>query len=181
MSLPPSYNLLKQYPNPVYIETGIWRGDSIALALEAGFNKVIGIDCDIECVRFCAQRFNLNKQKPFSDKIKLFTGSSLDLLYVILDPIDEPITFFLDAHAQFLEGEPEYQDPYPLLQELEEIGRHRVRSHTIIIDDILHLTHPRVTGWDRGVIEAALLKINPAYQFQYLANPVKENLLVATV
>jgi len=39
MSLPPNKNILKEFCEQYYIECGIFRGDSIQLAIEAGYKK----------------------------------------------------------------------------------------------------------------------------------------------
>jgi hypothetical protein len=144
------------------------------LAIDAGFQTIISMDVDPANTEFCFQRFGTSHAG-----INLLTGdSATGLMEVILD-IEQPITFWLDAHAQHLENEPEYPNPYPLLDELDQIREHPINTHTIMIDDILHLTHPEITGWTRETIENELKRINPAYKLTYFANPVKNNILVA--
>ncbi len=173
MSLPPSYNLLKQYPNPVYFETGMYRGDSIQLALDAGFSEIHSLEVSKDWVAFCRSRFSQRD-------VHLHHGDSATDLWHYIEHIQSPITFFLDSHSQLLEGEQAYDNPFPLLDELRQIGK-RSYVDTIIIDDILHLTHPDITGWSRSDIELALLSINPDYEINYIANPVKGNICIAHV
>jgi hypothetical protein len=180
MSLPPGYNLLKQYPNEIYIETGIWRGDSIQLALEAGFKKIIGIEIDHECIEFCRRRFDLINRAGWHG-IELFFGDSARQLAQVLQTVSKPATIFLDSHAQWLEGEPEYATPFPLIDELRAIARHTIKTeiiHTIIIDDILHLTHPDITGWSFKTIADAVRMVYNDYSLSLVANPVKNNILI---
>jgi hypothetical protein len=182
MSLPPSYNLLEKYPNRILIETGSYRGDAIQAALDAGFSEVRSIDIDPENTKFCKYRFDLiprPDQKPAP--LKLWTGDSAVMLWDMIKDINEPITFWLDAHSQLFEDEPPSAHPFPLIMELDQIERHPIRTHTIIIDDILMMTHPDVTGWTKDGIEFLIWRINNAYKFKYVANPVKNNLLIATV
>jgi len=179
MSLPPSYNLLSKYPNRYFIESGSYRGDAIQKALDAGFQQIRSMDIDKENVTFCHHRFDLYRGKY--PNILVRHGDSSKDFFQLFGGVQEPITFWLDAHSQLFEDEIEMGEPFPLLKELEQIERHPIKSHTILIDDILVLTHPDVTGWSRQTIEAALMNINPAYRIEYIANPVKNNLLIATI
>lgn len=179
MSLPPSFNLLKQYHNPVFCETGTFRGDSLQLAIEAGFERIIGIDNDQESIDFCTKRFDLINKR--NDQIKLFKGDSAVDLWSIIKLINQPILFFLDAHFQMIEGMEKGDNPFPLIEELKQIGKHPIKTHTIIIDDFLYLTHPDVTGWDKNHVFEWLRIINPNYQIKLIANPVINNMLVAWI
>lgn len=175
MSLPPSRNLFKEFPNEVFVETGSYRGDGIAAAIEAGFKDIYSVDIDQANIDFCKSRFDQPGSIPPITYSCMDSGESLhELLRLIGDK--SQITFWLDAHSQLFEGE---EDNFPLLKELEQIGRHPIKTHTIIIDDILVLTHPDVTGWSHATIEEVILKINPAYKFLYVANPIKNNILIA--
>ena len=152
----------------------------MAAFLDAGFEHVRTIDIDPEAAVFCSNRFWLTKNTHLD--IKCFTGDSAVMLWEMIKDIQEPITFWLDSHSQLLEDEKDfYGEPFPLLFELEQIARHPVKTHTILCDDILMLTHPDVTQFERKDIQDAILAINSAYTFKYIANPVKNNLLVCTV
>lgn len=179
MSLPPNRNLLAEHPNRYFVETGTWRSDAVAAALEAGFNHIRTIDIDPEAAVFCSNRFWLKKNRHLD--IKCYTGDSADMLAEMIADIQEQITFWLDSHWQLIEDEPAGANPFPLLWELAQIAEHPVKTHTILIDDILMMTHPDVTGWSRKTIEDAILAINSAYKFEYVANPIKNNLLIAWV
>jgi len=37
---------LKQFLNPVFIETGLWRGHGVVAAIHAGFEKIYSIEVD---------------------------------------------------------------------------------------------------------------------------------------
>lgn len=184
MSMHPTRNLFKEFPNRVFFETGTFRGDGVQLAIDAGFEKIYTMDIDASHASFLRSRFQI---KDFDELLmskheeEFLFADSAEYLYYAISKIKVPITFWLDAHAQHLEDEPEFRNPYPLLKELEQIARHPIKTHTILIDDILHLTHPDITGWTRETIESALKAINPEYKFTYFANPVKNNILVAHV
>jgi hypothetical protein len=198
MSLPPSYNLLKEYPNRVYVETGIWRGDSLQQAIDAGFSIVIGIDNDIECLEFCKNRFAMKRWHEgnsaslyfYSEKnielsqdiqfIRVSEGDSATYLWEVIKGQHYQITFFLDSHWQMLEGTEPGPNPFPLLKELEQIGRHHIKTHTIIIDDY-HIFYPDRVGYSKDDVKEAILKINPAYKFTHVANPVIDGILIASI
>jgi hypothetical protein len=179
MSMPPGRNLFAEFKgsNRVLVETGSYRGDGIQLALDAGYEKIISIDRDPEAIEFCRNRFDLYNNH--NENIKLISGDSAEFLYHVIKHINEPITFWLDSHWQLLEGTEPGVNPFPLVKELHQIIRHPIKSHTIIIDDILILTHPDTTNWSKRMIEQGLKSINPAYTLDYFANPVINNILVA--
>ncbi len=179
MSLPPNKNLLKEFPNPVYLETGIYRCDSIHQAMEAGFETIIGLDNDQSAIDFCFDRFTLRQQVEHEMQF-LKADSAVDL-WKIIEPINHRITFFLDAHFQLIEGTEKGDNPFPLMKELEQIAKHPIKNHTIIIDDLLYLTHPDITGWTRREIANAILEINRNYKMNLIANPVINNMLVAWI
>lgn len=179
MSLPPNRKLLAEYPNKYFVETGTYRSDAVAEALDAGFAHIRTIDSDPEAANFCSNRFWLKKNTHLD--IKCWTGDSSTMLWDMIKDIDEPITFWLDAHWQMLDGEEEPGVPWPLLHELIQIGNHTIKTHTILIDDILILTHPDVTGWSLDTIRRQLWSINPSYEISLVANPVRNNLMVCSI
>lgn len=175
MSMNPNKNYFKEFLNPIFIETGSYRGDGIQLAIDAGFDKIISIDIDNENSKFCASRFDLNNK---SSPIFLFTGDSPKVLKQVLPGIHQRCTFWLDAHSMLEEDKP---DDFPLMEELKVIAQHPIKNHTILIDDFLYLSHPDVTGWSKEIIEGSIRLINPAYKIEYRSNPVKNNILIAYV
>ena len=179
MSLPPNKNILKEFPNQVYVETGIWRGDSIQQAVEAGFEMIIGFDNDMESIKFCKNRFDLFNVN--AHHIELYETNTAYGMWGTIQFIDKPMTIYLDAHWQMLEGTERGEDPFPLLDEISQIANHPIKTHTIIVDDLLYLTHPDITGWTRAQIVAQISAINPNYQFSLIANPVINNMLVAWI
>lgn len=180
MSLPPNRNLFAEFKgeNRILVETGSYRGDGIAAALEAGYERVYSIDIDKEATQFCRTRFDLYRSPD--PRIQLYTGDSASILGDIISGIHHPMTFWLDSHWQMLEGEPKGENPWPLLKELGHINNHPIKTHTIIIDDILFLTHPDTTDWDLDLIKEYCSMINPRYKFQLVANPIINNILIAT-
>lgn len=181
MSMHPTRNLFKEFPNEVFIETGSYRGDGIQLAQDAGFQKIISIDVDKDNLEFCLNRFNLKSSHPsITAALDLHHGDSSEYLYEIIYPIQERITFWLDSHWQMLEGTEPIGHPFPLLKELQQIKKHHRNDHTIIIDDML-IMQKDIVGYDTKEIVATLKSINPLYTLQLFANPVINNILVAYV
>jgi hypothetical protein len=176
MSLPPSYNLLAQYPNKYFIETGTYRSDAVAAAIDAGFAHIRTIDIDPAAAEFCANRFWLSKNTHLG--VKCYTGDSAMALWSMIADIDEPMTILLDAHWQFFHDEEPGNNPFPLLQELSQIAKHPIKSNVIIVDD-WHIFYPDRVGYSKQDVINALLRINPAYELTMYPNPVIDGLLVA--
>lgn len=178
MSMHPTRNLFKEFKNRFFVETGSWRGDGIQLALDADFEQITSIDIDPSCLEFCRSRFDL---VYFPEQgIELVCGDSAICLESVIQKINEPATFWLDSHWQMFEGTDPGANPFPLLKELEQIARHPIKTHTILIDDLL-IMQDDIVGYSRRDIQDALHRINPAYHFKYFANPVINSILVAHV
>ena len=116
---------------------------------------------------------NFNKsQSYFDDRLTLINGDSAVELKNILDTLDEPACFWLDAHSgaqQYAKG---HQD-VPLLTELDHIKNHHVKGHIIAIDDA-HLfgkkqydkTGNIVCDYSHvtfDVVKQKILEIDPSY------------------
>lgn len=183
MSLPQTYNLLAQHMNPLYVETGIYRGDGLQQAIDANFEYKFGMDIDESCIDFCRHRFDLNRY-PRTD-VMLYPMDTATGLGPWLTSInnfypDAAITFFLDAHWQMLEGTEGGDNPFPLLAELRHIAAKRHgRNDTIIIDDMLIMQN-NIVGYNASDIANHLALINPNFKIKRVANPVINGILIAT-
>jgi hypothetical protein len=180
MSLPTEYNLLEYFPNEYFIETGSYRGDAIKAASDAGFKRIRSCDIDENNIQFCISRFNLKHQQD-KNQLRLYVGDSALMLRDMIEDIIAPCTFWLDSHWQLFEHEPKGKNPFPLMLELMQIQQHSVKEHTILIDDILYMTHPQVTGWTLNDIKEAVRDINRNYKFKLISNPVVDNLLICSL
>lgn len=176
MSLPLDNNIFKDYPNKVLVETGSYRGDGVQAALQAGFKRVISIDNDPQAIQFCINRFDLILRPD--ERVEMICSDSGVVLWDIIKDIDMPITFWLDAHWQFIGPEPRGPYLFPLLKELGHIAKHPIKDHTIIIDD-WHIFYPDRVGYSKEDIKQMLLAINYEYKFTHVDNPVKDGILVA--
>lgn len=128
-------------PRPVvstrYIETGLYEGDSFAVALRAPFKRLDGIEFSSKYVQHCQGRF----QDP---RVRISQGSSIGWLKLLLE--DVPTTFWLDAHFTGDPLRPELMSPAigecPLLGELQIIAAFLWTERPVIMIDDLHMFQP---------------------------------------
>lgn len=151
----------------VFVETGSYLGNGIQRAITAGFKKVISIEIQEDKYKFCSQRFKQDK------KVSLYFGASEDLLKGIIDEIKEPITFWLDGH--FSEGDRikgvKMKTLCPLIEELDVIKSHPIKSHIILIDDVncwKGMDNIYHEGFDIDSLIKKLQEINPDYEIGYI-------------
>jgi hypothetical protein len=164
--MPTNSNIFKKYKNKYFVETGSYLGEGIQAALDCGFEKVISLEISEQYKAICDQKFYGNKN------VQLVRGDSCNILYDSIKNIEDKITFWLDGHYS---GGPTGlgKHEYPLIQELEQINRHHIKSHTILIDDLRIIRNEEVTATGEKVkfTESDLIdlifKINEKYCFSY--------------
>ena len=173
-------DVLKKYAyNKIYIETGTGDGESVAIALSAGFKLIITIEAAPRVFERACERF------AFDDSVLNVLGDSGSALPNILGRINEPITFFLDAH--WSSGEPNLPNGVskcPLLDDLIAIRKHPVKTHTILIDDIHYFRGRGIKQWGNitiGDILEIIMQINPEYQISFEPGSTENDILVATI
>lgn len=171
--MPITAETLTHYLNPILIETGTFRCGGTTAALEAGFKQV-------HTVEIYPALYH-NAVEIFADKphVTPYLGSSVERLPEILNGINEPVTFFLDAH--YCGGATGGAWACPLMGELELIAQHHIKSHTVLIDD-LHLCNLDIPSIEH--ILESLRVINPKYTYALLpsAEPHLEwDILAASV
>lgn len=100
----------------VFVETGTFRGETLAVALAAGYKEVHTIDVVEEYTKHAKSTHGHNPA------LHCHTGTSPDVLPSILDP-NKSYTFWLDAHYQAHKPEEtcEKYGECPVLQELKVI------------------------------------------------------------
>lgn len=129
MSITLRGEVLKKYLNPLFLETGTFKGGGVRLALDCGFPRVVSIEVD--------PVLHGTAEKMFKDlrNVDIIKGDSLAVLPKLLESIKFPITFWLDAHIQ--ESAVIGEVPVPLIQELEIISKCRsgMPYDTVMIDD----------------------------------------------
>ncbi len=122
---------VKEYANrfgmKIFIETGTYLGDMVQ-SVKDYFEKIFSIELGDELYKKAKHRFSDYQH------ISLFHGDSSVVLPDILNQINEPCLFWLDAHysegitvGSHLEN--------PILQELDCILKHKINDHVILIDD----------------------------------------------
>jgi len=163
--------LLSKYKNEVFIETGTNTCGGVKTALECNFNKVISIEIDR-----VKQEANIESLKSFinSGKLNLIIGDVIDEFPKVIEQLNDRATFFLDAHWDFgVKGKTVCSLDY----ELDIIGNHHIKNHTILIDDrrcFLPEHH-----WGSGITEDKiinkLMSINANYKIIYEDNTVAKN------
>lgn len=177
MSLPTDYNLPALHPNKYWLDVGTFIGDSIQLALDANcFEQIHGCDIDKKQIDFCFSRFDLAN---FPERLQLHHKNSVEFLQDMLPKLDAPATIFLDSHWQMTGEKPE--NAFPLMKELEVLMMADRTDHTIIIDDVLYMTHPDIVPWSLKQLKQAIRKINSRYKIELIANPVVNNMIICTV
>ena len=163
--------------NGVFFETGTFSGDGIQKALNAGFKEIYSIE--IESVNFknCLNRFATN------ENVHLFLGDSSKDLEQIIHTIDTPITFWLDGHMC-----PPREDGgsnCPLIAELEQISKHFIKTHTILIDD-MHCADTILFDYlSKEDLIKKIFEINPNYEITFVPGgddgEYPQNVMVAKV
>lgn len=166
---------LQKYGNgDIFVETGTYLGDTVKLALGAGFNRIYSCELNEKLYNDCVTLF---KDNP---NVTILLGDSVDCLKDILSRITGPATFWLDAHAsgELVGGK---SGGSPVVDELKLIAEHECKEHTIFIDD------RRLFGsseWSFVTEEQALevlKQINPNYNISYLDGHEPGDVIVATV
>ena len=160
--------IIEKFSN-VFVETGTFYGEGIQVAINAGYEKIISIEIFKKYFDFGTKRFALNKN------IKVVLGDSSLILGETIKDINEPITFWLDGHCSG-EGTGLGTKYYPLMEELEHIQNHPLKTHIIMIDDIrLWKEYDKELNF-QSVINK-LLTINPAYSIYTMDGIVESTIL----
>jgi hypothetical protein len=157
--MPIKENIFKKYKNDYFIETGSHVGEGIKKAIEAGFTNIISIELSEYYYNICKRMFQGRTD------ITLYLGDSEDVLGKIISNINVPITFWLDGHNSG--GNTAWgKHESPLMQELEIIKNHHIKTHTIIIDDMWCWKKPHY-DFDEDDIRLFVKEINKEYEMIY--------------
>lgn len=158
-----------------FVETGSYFGDGIQKALDAGFKNIRSIEADAHNFNNTKIRFRNNPN------VIVYQGDSSVDLWNVIKYIDQPITFWLDAHIY-----PPRADGgknCPLIEELEQIKQHPIKTHIILIDDMHCCNTAAFDFLGRDDFIEKLLEINPNYNIYYVdggdAGEYKNNVMVA--
>lgn len=163
------------YPNKYFVETGSFSGDGIQKALNAGFPEIHSLEIYYPFVENCKRRF---QNKP---QVHIWHKDSGKQLFEVIENINEPITFWLDGHNGW--PDPNGGKNTPLLEELDQIKLHPLKTHTILIDD-MHCCDTILFDYlSRDDIVKKVLEVNPDYIITFVpggdAGEYPINVLVA--
>lgn len=166
----------ERFPNKYFVETGTLDGQGIRFALRAGFPFIHSIEIDHLYVVNARQTFDNCKN------VHIWEGDSGKILWNVIKDINEPITFWLDGHNGFPDPN-STQKNTPLMEELEQIKWHPIKSHTIIIDD-MHCCNTLLFDYlSKEDIIKKIFEINPSYKISYVpggnAAECPNNIMVA--
>ena len=170
-------HLTKYKRNDIFIETGTYIGNGLNCALQAGYRKCYSIEIhkrffDNAMIRFLPE--------IMADQVQLLYGNSETILSQIIKALDEPATFWLDAHISSQYGE-QLAKNCPILEELNSIQSNPIKNHTILIDDLNcfdNYMHDNIT---LDMVYKCLRRINSNYTFELLDATQPNNILIAYV
>jgi hypothetical protein len=153
--MPLTRDIMRKYKssNTHLIETGTYEGDTPLLALQEGFEKVYSIEINEIRYQAAVQRF---EREP---RITVLRGDSAIELPNIIKGLSCPVFFWLDAH---LDGPVNA----PLLEELDAISKHPIKTHTILIDDVRRFGE-YLLNVSKEILSEKIQKINPMYVISY--------------
>ena len=129
----------------IFIETGTNTGNGIANALAIGFKTIYSIEIDPNNYNIAKDRWKQHKN------VTILLGDTGNHIQSIIESISTPVFFWLDAH--FNTSEPTYK-------ELVFIKEHKIKTHTLLIDDMS-------LYFNLSDIEKTLKDINPNYVISY--------------
>jgi len=111
----------------VYIETGLWKGNQLAIASKV-FDVCYGIELAPHWAQVNRDRFN------GMDRVTIFEGDSAKVLPKVLADLRQPVVINLDAH--FCKTDPPVaKSKFPLWSELAYVTE-RPYADIILVDDI---------------------------------------------
>lgn len=171
--------LMEYAAGPIFFETGTYKGQTVELVRRSKrhFRKIISVELNKELYEKATAYFT-----PLDPRITIIQGDSVDVTASVCQEhgIEEPMTFWLDAHASGpLPGGK--TGPCPLLQELEAIYMTGRKDHTIFIDDRRLLGTAEWGGVSEDEIMQILQKINPDYNIIHLNGETENDIICATV
>jgi len=151
----------------IAIESGTFEGD-FCLMVCNDYDKIHTIEV--------VESFYNNAKERLKDhhNIECHFGNSPEIIRKLLEDIDEPVMFWLDAHYHGGTQSPDTMKP--LLAELEAIASHHIKTHMIMIDDVREFP---VYGTTKCEVESILKEINPNYIIEYRDGCTPNDILIA--
>lgn len=151
--------LKQRYGLSTFVETGCYRGDGIAAALEVGFERAFSCDISHEFVRQCRDRFQGD------DSVTIFELESLAFLRQVLPSLSGPTLFWLDAHFPHVYGLDQFESSigkFPLPAEIALIATLKpdVGWDVVVADDLRVIADSRNPRWRPGELPEELVVRN---------------------
>ena len=194
----------------VFVETGTFKGGIPQMMLEDksfnDWNKIYTIELNLEMCKIASKRYSLyesgksfdrntnEKDESFKDrkeffdgKLVLICGNSAEKLKEVLNEVDEPCAFWMDAHGGSKDGYMSGDEDCPLLSELKVIGSFDIDNHFIAIDDVDMFGITQFNGEEVACdyteitldkVKSLLYEINEKYKIDVMS-PLGQQMLVA--
>ncbi|NDB61554.1 hypothetical protein EB001_24405 [bacterium] len=167
-------NLEKYGVGDTFIETGTYIGETVDHILTTDFKNIHTIELNDQLYKDAVEKY---KDEP---RVTCWQGDSVDCLKTVVDNLDGPATFWLDAHASGpLQGGK--SGGTPVLDELDIIASHPCKEHTIIIDDCRLFGSNEWSYVSRDSAIKKILEINSKYNIYYLDGHIPGDVLWATL
>lgn len=168
----------ERFPNYYFVETGTYAGDGIKFALRARFPEIHSVELDHTFATRARIMFSRFKN------IHIWEGDSGVILWNVIKDMKKPITFWLDGHNGFPDPKSKAKNT-PLMEELDQIKQHSIKTHTILIDD-MHCCGTLLFDFlTKEQIMQKIWEINPNYEITFVAGgdaaEYPNNIMVARV
>lgn len=159
-----------------FIESGTFTGQSVQLALECGFQKIISVEISKENFEFTQDKFKENKN------VKIIHGDSYMEFPNICKNLNKRSIFWLDGHFDVFSDTLGFMK-CPILKELESISNSTVKNHIIMIDDVRVFGNTLHCDWGEQIqltdIIQCIKNINLNYQISFEMGCIDKDVLVA--
>jgi len=173
-------NLLQHFTrfrNDYFVETGTHLGNGLKTALDAGHKKCYTIEIHEHLYLDACKRFAIEIEQG---RVECRLGDSAVALPQIIAGLTGQTTFWLDAHISSNYGV-KLAKNCPIFEELDAVDRSKIKTHTIIIDDVACFDNKAHDNIPLEQVQQRISKINPAYQFEFLDAHLPDNILVAYI
>lgn len=172
----PRYDVIREQREEkrIFVETGTAGGEGVYMALNADFEEIYSIEFSQELYSLAQRRL---QHKP---NVHLYLGDSGDTLQMLLPIIQEPALFWLDAHYNG-SGLGRIEEKCPLIRELNAIGAHPIKTHTIVIDDVRCFGTSDFDFLPLSKVIDCIKHINPNYEIFFQDGYTKNDVLVAKI
>jgi len=121
-----------RYNTNIMVETGTYKGDMV-FAVKNMFDRIYTIELNDVLYSNAVERFSKYR------KVSVIKGDSERELSKIIEDINEPCLFWLDAHYMESVGT-KGQKETPIVKEVEYISKHSIKNHVLLIDDARYFT-----------------------------------------